>query len=66
MVSSTAKITAGVKNGASNIFKPPWRDLYIILLPGDERYVLLSVDDPLEIHKRGGRGRQAWRLQANQ
>lgn len=61
--STDEKITIGLKRGADNVFQPPWRELRIISLPGDERHLVSNLGDPLKSTKRDGRGRRLWTLQ---
>jgi alpha-glucosidase (family GH31 glycosyl hydrolase) len=60
--STDEKVTAGFKKGSDNVFQPPWRDLDIILLPGDEKHVVSDMGNPLENVRRDDKGRQVWRF----
>ncbi|KAE9965795.1 hypothetical protein BLS_007386 [Venturia inaequalis] len=61
--STDETIIVGFKSPVSNVFQPPWREINFILLPGDERYLVSNLGDPLQSTKRDGQGRRLWTLQ---
>ena len=56
------KVTVNLEKGESDKFVPPWTDLDIILLPGDDRFIGSKDGIPLAPLGKDERGRQRWRL----
>lgn len=61
--STDESITVGLKRDVDNVFQPPWREINIILLPGDERYIVSDSGAPLQNTNSDVRGRRLWTLQ---
>ena len=56
------KIVFGLQTAQGDKFVPPWKDLDIILLPGDERHMVSDMAVPMEELGKDKEGRARWRL----